>query len=64
MKALYFTSPVTPVGKAILVLEDANGWLYLKHLIDREGPATPFASVEELEVALGDKLTLIRTIII
>lgn len=64
VKALYFTSPMTPVGKAILVLEDVDGWLYLKHLIDREGPATPFASVQELEVALGDKLTLVYTKII
>ncbi len=63
-KALYFSSPSTPAGKAILVLEDRDGWLYLKHLLDREGPATPFASVQELEVALEEKLTLVRTITI
>lgn len=62
VKALFFTSPSTPPGKAILVFRDEQGWLYLKWLLDREGPATPFFSVEEIEVAIGEKLTLVREI--
>jgi hypothetical protein len=60
VKALYFTSPSTPAGKAILVFQDQEGWLYLRSLLKEEGPATPFFSVEELEVALGEKLTLAK----
>ena len=60
VKALYFTSPSVPPGKAILVLQDQEGWLYLSSLLKEEGTATPFFSVEELEVALGEKLTLAK----
>lgn len=55
---LYFTTVSSLPGKAIVVLQDIDGWLYLKRWLEEEGPATPFASVQELEVALGEKLTL------
>lgn len=62
VKALYFTSPSVPPGKAILVLQDQEGWLYLSALLKEEGTATPFSSVAELEVALEEKLTLLREV--
>jgi hypothetical protein len=54
------TSPSVPAGKAILVLQDQEGWLYLSSLLKRDGTATPFFSVAELEAAFGEKLTLAR----
>lgn len=58
VKLLYFTTPSSPAGKAIVVLQGEDGWLYLKRWLEEEGPTTPFSSVQELEVALGEKLTL------
>lgn len=57
-KVLYFTAPSSPPGQAIVVLKGEDGWLYLKPWLEEEGPLTPFSSVQELEVALGEKLTL------
>jgi len=62
VKAMYFSTPSTPPGKAILVMQDDQGWLYLKWLLDQEGIATPFSSVKEIEIAIDEKLTLIREI--
>lgn len=61
VKALYFTTPSTPPGKAILVVQDQDGWLYVKGWFDKEGPATPF-SREELQLAFDEKLTLVREV--
>jgi hypothetical protein len=62
VKALYFTSPSTPPGKANLVVQDDQGWLYVKGWFDKEEPATPFFSVEELDLAFEEKLTLVREV--
>ncbi len=43
-----------------MVLQDAEGGLYLKQRLQEEGPLTPFASVQELEAALGEKLPLTK----
>lgn len=61
-KILYFTSQSTPPNKAFMVLQDSDGWLYLKQLLEEEGISTPFSSVQELEVVLGEKLTLLKEI--
>lgn len=58
VKALYFTTASSLPGKAIVVFKGEDGWLYLKRWLEEEGPTTPFSSVQELEVALGEKLTL------
>jgi hypothetical protein len=44
------------------VLQDQEEWLYLSSLLKQEGTATPFFSVEELEAALEEKLTLLREV--
>lgn len=58
VKVLYFTTASSPPGQAIVVLQGEDGWLYLKRWLEEEGPTTPFSSVQELEVALGEKLIL------
>lgn len=55
---LYFTTASSPPGKAIVVLQGEDDWLYLKRWLEEEGSTTPFSSVQELEIALGEKLTL------
>lgn len=60
VKALYFTSPSTPPGLALLVGQDEQGWLYAKSWMDPEAPPMRFSSVAELELACGEKLTLVR----
>ena len=42
--------------------QDQERWLYLSSLLKQEGTATPFFSVEELEAALEEKLTLLREV--
>lgn len=60
VKALYFTSPSCWSGLAILVGQDEPGWRYVKSWRDPEAPPERFFSVEEIEAAFGEKLTLIR----
>jgi len=60
VKALYFTSPSCWPGLAILVGQDEQGGLYVKSWMDPEAPPERFFSVEELEAAFGEKLTLTR----
>lgn len=59
VKELAFTVPSAPPGKGIIVLRDAAGWYYLWWHYKQEGPTAPFFSIEELEWALGEKLTLV-----
>lgn len=60
VKALYFTSPSCWPGLAILVGQNEQGWLYVKSWRDPEALPERFSSVEELEAAFGEALTLIR----
>lgn len=59
-KAYWFRSPSLPVGKGFIVLQDKTGFLYLRKLVEREGLATPFSSIQELEMALEMRLELVR----
>ena len=62
VKALYFNSPSTPKGLALLVGQDEAGCLHVKSWIDPEAPPMRFVSVKELEEAAGEKLTLVREV--
>ena len=55
-----FADKENPEGKGIAVLEDDVGWLYLQALTKIEGLATPFSTIQEIEVYLDGKLELIR----
>jgi len=48
----WFRSPSLPEGKGFIVLQDKAGFFYLRKLVEREGLATPFSSIQELEMAL------------
>lgn len=56
----WFRSPSLPEGKGFIVLQDKVGFLYLRKLVEREGLATPFSSIQELEMALEMRLELVR----
>ena len=56
----WFRSPSLPEGKGFIVFQDRAGFLYLRKLVEREGLATPFSSVQELEMALEMRLELVR----
>lgn len=56
---LAFTTPSAPPEIMIIVFQGDAGWFYLKRLYEQEGPATPFSSIQELEMAVGEKLTLV-----
>jgi len=43
-------------SRQLLVLEDDVGWLYIKRLVEQEGLATPFSSIEELQLCVQDQL--------
>ena len=57
-KAMFFTSDKRPPTQGFVVFQDRSGWFYLKKLVEREGLKTPFTSIEEIEMFLGEKLTL------
>lgn len=56
-KELHFKVPSAPDGMGIVIYRDQTGWYYLKALVQEEGFATPFASVDEIEMLIGEKLT-------
>lgn len=56
----WFRSPSLPEGKGFIVLQDKAGFFYLRKLVEREGLATPFSSIQELEMALEMRLELVR----
>jgi len=59
-KVYWFRSPSLPEGKGFIVFQDRAGFLYLRKLVEREGLATPFSSVQEIEMALEMRLELVR----
>lgn len=59
-KIYWFRAPGLPEGKGFIVLQDKAGFFHLKRLVEREGLATPFSSIQELELALEMKLELVR----
>lgn len=56
----WYRSPDLPEGKGFIVIQDKAGFLYLRKLVEREGLATPFSSIQELEMALEMRLELVR----
>ncbi len=56
----WFRSPGRPEGKGFIVFQDKAGFFYLRKLVEREGLATPFSSIQELEMALEMRLELVR----
>ena len=56
----WYRSPGLPEGKGFIVFQDKAGFLYLRKLVEREGLATPFSSIQELEMALDMRLELVR----
>lgn len=59
-KIYWFRSPSLPEGKGFIVFQDKAGFLYLRKLVEREGLATPFSSVQEIEMAIEMRLELVR----
>lgn len=59
IRVLAFTTPSAPPEMMVIVFQDEAGWFYLKRLYELEGPATPFSSIQELEMAVGEKFTLV-----
>lgn len=59
-KIYWFRSPSLPEGKGFIVFQDRAGFLHLRKLVEREGLATPFSSIQELEMALEMRLELVR----
>lgn len=59
-KIYWFRSPGLPEGKGFIVYQDKAGFFYLRKLVEREGLATPFSSIQELEMALEMRLELVR----
>lgn len=59
-KIYWFRSPGLPEGKGFIVYQDKAGFFYLRKLVEREGMATPFSSIQELEMALEMRLELVR----
>ncbi|MBE7423130.1 MAG: hypothetical protein HS110_12000 [Zoogloeaceae bacterium] len=60
IKICWFRSPGLPEGKGFIVYQDKAGFFYLRKLVEREGLATPFSSIQELEMALEMQLELVR----
>ena len=56
----WFRSPNLTEGKGFIVFQDKAGFFYLRKLVEREGLATPFSSIQELEMALEMRLELVR----
>jgi len=56
----WFRSPSLPEGNGFIVFQDKAGFFYLRKLVEREGLATPFSSIQELEMALEMRLELVR----
>lgn len=44
-----------PPGKVIYIMEDTDGWFWIKKYVEEEGFKTPFSSIDEIEVFLGLK---------
>ena len=59
-KIYFFTVGDVPSvkGTEIYANQDSDGWFWLKALVGVEGFATPFASIEEIEIYLGMSLDL------
>lgn len=62
VKILTFTTPSTPPDKGIRVVEDNNGWFHLVETLKQEGITTPFPSLQHVEIAVGEPLTLVNEI--
>ncbi len=62
VKILCFSTPSAPTGMGIAVCQDDDGWYYLKALAMQEGFATPFARIEDIEIHVGEKMTLISEV--
>jgi len=43
-------------SRQLQVLEDDVGWLYIKRLVEQEGLAMPFSSIEELQSYVQEQL--------
>lgn len=56
----WLRAPSLPAGKGFIAYQDRAGFFYLRKLVEREGLATPFSSIQELEMALGMRLELVR----
>lgn len=46
--------------KALTVVRTDDGWYWIHKLVLQEGFVTPFFSIQEIEVALGKKLKVVR----
>ncbi|GMQ95209.1 MAG: hypothetical protein BMS9Abin13_322 [Patescibacteria group bacterium] len=58
---MVFVCDDIPKNKGLVVYQDSVGFFYLKKLVQKEGLATPFSSIEEIELYLGiKKLTLLK----
>ena len=62
VKILTFTTPSAPPGMGIRVVEDNSGWFYLMESLKQEGITTPFPSLQHVEIAVGEPLTLVNEI--
>lgn len=60
IKIYWFRSSGLPEGKGFIVYQDKAGFFYLRKLVEREGLATSFSSIQELEMALEMRLELVR----
>ncbi len=62
VKVLCFSTPSAPSGMGVTIYQDGDGWYYLKALAMQEGLVTPFARIEDIEVHVGEKMTLISEV--
>lgn len=43
----------------LVVVQDEDGWYYIKNLILYEKAFTPFPSIQDIEIYMGEELTLL-----
>jgi len=55
-----FSTPDTPEGQAVSIVQDNAGFFYLNALVRMEGYQTPFINIDEISLYLEKELKLIR----
>ena len=61
-KILSFTTDDAPEDHVIYILQDSDDWYWIKKLVEVEGFTSPFAYIQDIELHLDMKLTLVEEI--
>ena len=52
-----------PPTKYLTVIRTDDDWLWIHKLVLQEGYMTPFSSIEEIEIVVGQKLRVVKRVV-